>query len=238
MNLASCRNSVGALLCVSAALTSLAGVAVAQTTKGPGAPGDRTRTLYRWVDEQGVTHFGDVVPPQYATSERRVLNAQGVEIDSVAGQSADAASAQAQARRAEEERAHAQAMHDRERDQHLLATYLSVEEIENLRDRRVEILEGQARVTEQYLDHLHNHEHSLLVQLQHFRPYAGAGSPVLPDRIAEDLVRTENDIRGQTRNLEGKRQEATAMKAQFDADIARFREMKRTAGDPAKATSG
>ena len=49
----------------------------------------------------------------------------------------------------------------------------------------------------------------------------------MPDPLAEDLVRTESDIHNQERNLEGKRQEAASMRAQFDSDIARFRELKK-----------
>src|ERR1700739_300549 len=35
---------------------------------------------YRWVDEHGVVHYGDHIPPQYAAQDRAVLNAQGVEV--------------------------------------------------------------------------------------------------------------------------------------------------------------
>ena len=35
---------------------------------------------YRWIDEQGVVHYGDSIPPQYAQKERTVLNNHGVEV--------------------------------------------------------------------------------------------------------------------------------------------------------------
>ena len=35
---------------------------------------------YRWVDEQGVVHYGDNIPPQYASQDRAILNSQGVEV--------------------------------------------------------------------------------------------------------------------------------------------------------------
>ncbi len=37
-------------------------------------------TAYRWVDDQGVVHYGDEIPPQYANRERTVLNGQGVPV--------------------------------------------------------------------------------------------------------------------------------------------------------------
>ena len=35
-------------------------------------------TTYKWVDEKGVTHYGDSVPAQYSQREQTLLNAQGV----------------------------------------------------------------------------------------------------------------------------------------------------------------
>src|ERR1700683_1693431 len=43
-------------------------------------------TVYKWVDEQGVTHYGDHIPPEYAAQERHVINAQGVEISRLEAQ--------------------------------------------------------------------------------------------------------------------------------------------------------
>lgn len=206
----------------------LAAAAPAQTPRPSRAVGDKAPALYKWVDEQGITHYGDAVPPQYANSEKQVLNAQGVQVGTIAGSKTPEQAAREAAVRAAEESAHAAVVRDRERDQHLLATYLTVEEIENLRDRRFEILDGQARVTQQYLEHLKSHENALLNQAQRYQPYsAGHNAGQLPDRLAEDLVRTENDIRNQQHNLDGKRLEASSMRAQFDSDIARFRELKK-----------
>ena len=55
------------------ALACVAGSALAQNS-GKGA------VAYRWVDEHGVVHYGDTVPPQYARNSRQILNSEGVEI--------------------------------------------------------------------------------------------------------------------------------------------------------------
>src|ERR1700712_1020553 len=39
-----------------------------------------TSVTYKWTDDQGVVHYGDSVPPQYAQKERAVLNSRGVEM--------------------------------------------------------------------------------------------------------------------------------------------------------------
>ena len=217
--------STGMTLVATALVLLLAsGAAFPQAQKQTHGPGDKTPTMYKWIDADGVTHYGDSVPSQYSDQEKQLLNSQGVQVGTIAGRPSAEQLAREKMRLAEEDRA----KQAHERDQHLLATYLTVEEIENLRDRRFEILEGQARVTQQYLENVRGREHSLLLQAARFQPYSrsATGGPI-PDRLAEELVRTESDIHNQERNLDGKRQEVAAMKAQFDSDIARFRELKK-----------
>jgi hypothetical protein len=134
--------------------------------------------------------------------------------------------------RKSEEHARDTAARSRQRDTNLLATYLSVEEIEALRDRRAEILDAQARVTSQYLEQLRAHQKQLEEQTQRFKPYnTAANAAQMPERLSEDLVRTTADIATQQRNLEVKRGELEKLKAQFTSDIARFKELKRIETD-------
>src|SRR5271156_1286886 len=58
------------------ALPPAAGAAVAPSS----SPSNNGRILYKWVDKDGVTHYGDHVPPEYASQEQHVLNSQGYEI--------------------------------------------------------------------------------------------------------------------------------------------------------------
>src|SRR6266436_6675879 len=51
-----------------------------------GAGASSGRTLYKWVDSQGVTHYGDHIPPEYAAQEKQVINSQGVEISRLEAQ--------------------------------------------------------------------------------------------------------------------------------------------------------
>jgi hypothetical protein len=191
--------------------------------------------VYKWTDEQGVVHYGDAVPPQYADQEKTVLNSQGMPVGTIAGKRTPAQLATDASVKAADERASATALQNRQRDQNLLATYLTVAEIEQLRDRRAEIVDAQARVTSLYLEQLRGKQRQLEQQTQHFRPYSSASNAVqLPERLAEDLVRTTTDIATQERNLEAKRQELETLKAKFADDIVRFRELKNIAPEDAR----
>lgn len=184
-----------------------------------GADGNK-RTLYKWVDDQGVTHYGDRIPPEYASQEQHIINSQGVEINRLEAQKSPEQMAQEEQKR--------QAAEEREsRDRNLLSTYVSVQEIERLRDQRLNLLADQIKVTNQFLDTLNGRMKKLRVSSMRFRPYnTDEKAPPMPDQVAEDLVRLENDIHTQEQNLRQKRGEEATMKKQFEGDIDRFKALK------------
>jgi Domain of unknown function (DUF4124) len=206
------------------ALALLATTAAADT-RPSSRSSDRPVTVYKWVDENGTVHYGDVVPPQYADQDKTVLNGRGMEVGKIEGKRTPEQMAAEAEKKALEAKAQSELQHERDRDRHLLATYGSIEEIELLRDRRVEIIDVQSQVTQQLIDQLKAHESQLVAQAEHFRPYNPKAATLMPDRLAEELVRLENDLRAQLRNLAVKQKEAADLKAQFASDIARYKEL-------------
>lgn len=192
---------------------------VAGAAPAPGAPGNG-RVLYKWVDSQGVTHYGDRVPPEYAGQEQHVINSQGVEINHLDAQkSADQLAAEEKRRKEQDDRLN--------RDRNLLSAYASVGEIERIRDQRLTLVSDQIKVTTQFLETLNGRMKKLRANAMHFKPYnADPKAPSMPDQVAEDLVRLSNDIHTQEQNLEQKRGEEATMKKQFESDIDRFKELK------------
>ena len=189
----------------------------------------KTGTVYKWTDDKGEIHYGDAVPAQYAEQEQTILNQHGLAVGAIPGRHSAEQIAAEDAAHATEESARDAQKKRQQRDQNLLATYLSVKEIETLRDRRSEIIDGQARVISQYLEQLTTRTTQLTEQMRHFRPYATkATAPVLPEHLAEDVVRTLEDTQSQQRALRAKREELQHTRDQFAEDIARFRELKET----------
>ncbi|MDP9066523.1 MAG: DUF4124 domain-containing protein [Pseudomonadota bacterium] len=182
--------------------------------------GTNSRKTYKWVDERGVTHYGDHIPPEFASQEQRVINSQGIETERVEAQKSSEQLA------AEEQQRGAAAV-QASRDRNLLNTYSSVGEIERLRDQRVNLLTDQIKVTGQFLEILNGQMKRLAASSMRFRPYSSdPHAPPMSDQIAEDLVRVSNDIRTQIENLHEKQSEEATMSAQFDSDIARFKELR------------
>lgn len=206
----------------------LTGAAAQAATAQPrqAKPSGETRT-YRWVDKDGMVHFGDSVPPEYATNEKQILNEYGVPVATEDGAKTaeQRAMEKAAARRAAEERR--QAILEARRDQVLLDTYLSVEEIEALRDRRIELIDTQIRVTENYLQGLRDILQRLQAEAAGFRPYnPDPEAPPIDERLAKELSNTMDSIALYEKNLVGTRERKAELLAQFDTDIKRFKELK------------
>ena len=178
------------------------------------------RKVYEWVDAQGITHYGDWIPPEYASREHRVITGQGIELQRTEAQKSPE-------QLAVEEQKRVDAARGADRDRNLLNTYVSVQEIERLRDQRLTLLSDQIKVTGQFLEILNGKMSKLKLSSARFRPYStDPNAPPMSDQVAEDLVRVGSDIHTQEENLREKRAEEAIMSKQFESDIARFKELK------------
>ena len=205
--------SVGAILLVVAAF-ALPSIGSAQKT-------------YKWIDEHGTVHYGDKVPPEYASRDREVLNDQGVHVGSEEGEITPEEAAAAKAR---EDAAEADRKAKEEiarRDRMLLETYISVADIEDLRNRRLELLESQIKLTDVYLGNLRKKLVDLQADANNFRPYSTKeGAPQIPENLALDISRTTASIALYEQTLARTRADQAALQRSFNDDIARFRELK------------
>lgn len=210
----------GAALVVDALVVDALVLAVLAPPPAHAASGNKGPLVYRWVDEKGVVHYGDRIPPQYAQKDTAVLNDEGVEVGHVAAPKTAAELAAAA-------HAEAQQLAQKQRDNFLLTTYTSVKDIEQLRDERLGQLKGQHAAAEQYIASLHERLLALQARAMVFKPYnPDARARRMPDDLAEQIVRTLNEERSQRAALAAKDQEQTTMRAQFQADIDRYRELR------------
>ena len=144
------------------------------------------------------------IPPEYATQEHRVINGRASRSSALEAQKTPE-------QLAEEDQKKLDAAARADRDKNLLNTYVSVQEIERLRDQRLTLLSDQIKVTSQFLDMLNGELNKLRVTSMRFKPYSDdPKAPPMPDQMAEDLVRVGNDIRTQEENLREKRSEEAA----------------------------
>jgi hypothetical protein len=196
-------------------LALLAGVA--------GAQSDKQKKLYRWVDKNGQVHYGDSVPAENAEQDREELNRQGVPVGREEGtitpEEAAAKAAADKAARDEQKR--------KLRDRVLLQTYQSVQELEILRDNRLDLVDAQLTIQEQSLSNLRAQRAQVERMASRYAPAnTGADAQPLPDELAADLDRSANDIQTQESNLVRRREERENIRKTFEADIERYQELR------------
>jgi hypothetical protein len=179
------------------------------------------------VDDRGVVHYGDHVPPEYADRDRDLLNTQGVAVGSEEGAPTAAEIAELERQAALDEQARQDKLEKARRDRVLLDTYNSVGEIEQLRDRRLDLLESQIRVTENYLGNLRERLAGLESEAAAFRPYnESPDAGELPEALAHELARAKASVDLYEQTLTRSRSEKAKLSEAFARDIERFRELK------------
>ena len=180
--------------------------------------------FYRCRDASGQTHYGDSKPQECEGLDTEVLNASGMVVRVIEGTTSRTAREQ---REVGENRARQERDQKLQRDRMLIETYLSVEDIERLRDQRLEQLDSQFRVTELSIKNLKERQDVLQAQIARFKPYSEKpDAPALPDHLAEEMVLTVNGMRVYQEMLAKTRAEQAQMKSAFDSDIKRFKELK------------
>jgi|SRR3989339_412155 len=98
--------------------------------------------LYKWVDDKGVTHYGEVVPPEYANKERDSLNKAGIIQKRPEKIDPDAIHAKEEAERKRNSDNKA-SIEQKRRDSALLNTYSNESEIDQARDRSMVLINAR-----------------------------------------------------------------------------------------------
>ena len=180
-------------------------------------------SVYKWVDEHGQVHVSDRVPPEYSDRPKEVLNEHAVTVDELAGRKTPE-------QLAAEEHARELKMQKElqlRADQALLATYLSVDEIIMHRDRRIELFQAQARVTELYLRNLERRLAKLKRDASRYRPYSDdPDAPLIEEDLVADIKETQDTIARHQKNLIRFQDDEKQMVARFEGDINRFKDLK------------
>ena len=188
----------------------------------PASWADKAR-YYKYLDENGNLVIGDKIPVEDAERKKFVVNQYGVEVARIEGRKT-AEELEAERKAAEMQ----EALELRLRaDRALLNTYLTIEEIMMHRDRRVELWQAQARVTELYLRNLERRLENLQKRSRNFSPYSDdEDAPMIDSDLLADLQETEATIIKHNANLEDYKHEEEQIRARFEGDIERFKHLK------------
>ena len=183
--------------------------------------------LYKWIDENGQIRYSDRLPPSQVKKKHQQLNSQGVVLTTKEAAKSDevlAAEAEA-ARKLEEENARQAKIKEAQdkKDQVLLLTFSSEEELGIARDNRLDVLDSVIQLinksinaTQQQLDELQGNADAL---------YLSKGKEV-PGGLAQKIEHFTRKLENRNAQLASKLAEQKKINQQYEKDVARFRELK------------
>ena len=176
---------------------------------------------FKWIDNEGQVHYGNRVPPEYAKTERKVLNEQGrtVKVYEAAKTPEEKAAAEKAAELVARKKSldEKQAVHDRS----LLATYASEQDMLLARDGKVASVEALLQLTSSRVESM---KLRLLELTEEAATYERSGKQ-LPHTVEAQINNLRTQITRNENFIREKEQELGDINNQFDADISRFIEL-------------
>jgi len=179
--------------------------------------------MQKWVDENGQIQYGDRIPPQYAKKSVQTLNNQGVVVQTrAAAKTPEQIAKEQRLATVKAEQARIRQVQDR-KDRILLDTFTNEDEMVMTRDGKVEAIEAIVRVTNGRIEKIRQR---LTAQKQRAAYMERAGKPI-PEVITQQISESRTQIRHNIDYINNRRLEQQTIRDKFEADIKRFRELKR-----------
>jgi chromosome segregation ATPase len=172
--------------------------------------------LYKWVDKNGQTHYGETIPPEYANRDTKTLD-KGRVLDRQDGFD----KAQQEESKVDPEVAKA-AREAKRRDEALLNTYSSEKEIDLARDRN--LLQIEARVNS-YTTMLKSAKDSLDSLYKERDDLTKQGRKI-QQSLTEEITEGEALVAKRQKELDTNLKQMEEVKARYEADKQRYRELK------------
>jgi chromosome segregation ATPase len=177
--------------------------------------------LFKWVDDSGTTHYGETIPPEYANKDATRLSDKGrVEkhIEKLTPEEQRARDAED----AKKAAAQKEAIEAKRRDTALLSSFSNEKEIDLARDRGVQQVEARINSVVTMLKSAH------AALDEHLKEQEGLTkqNKKIPKSLLEDISENQARIARLESEQAQNQQELVNVKARFEADKTRYRELK------------
>ena len=205
----------------------LAGVLLLLAAPAGAAPAAGGGKFYCCADPTGKYVCGDILPQACYGRAYRELGADGRTVREV---EAPLTAEQRARRAAEEEERRQDAIRQKEqqrKDQALLDTYISLDDIEVLRKRALDEARQSIRNAEIRIAEIKGLRKKFEDEAEFYKKKA------MPPEIQKGLADTEFEIKAQESIIEAKRKDMVTLQAKYDDDRKRFLNLqRRKAGKP------
>jgi len=175
---------------------------------------------FKWVDDQGRTHYGEIIPPEYANKDRQTLNKSGTVIKSQEVLTPE----EHRIKEAESAKNNAEAatIRDQKRyDKSLTSTYSSVEEIELSRTRNIQQVDARINSLKTRL----KMAQSSLLTLQKDANARTKSGQKIPSSLHDDITEAQSLMTRLQLDLDKQNADRLEVEKRFDADKARYKEL-------------
>ena len=177
--------------------------------------------LFKWVDDNGVTHYGEVIPPEYSNKDKDTLNKTGM-IDK-RPEKIDAAALRSKEESDEKLKVEKQAvMEQQRRDNTLLNTYSNEKEIHLALDRSLLLISARIDSNKMLL----SSSQTNLDDLQKESALRSKGGKKVPVSLTNDIAKTEAKVAKYAAELSKSEDELNVVKARFEHEKELYRKLK------------
>lgn len=188
---------------------------------------DSKTKMYKWVDKDGVTHYGSSIPPEYASQQSEQINAQGQVVKTQDAQKTpEQIAAETQAKQQAQQQAQATAV-AQAHDKVLLDTYTSVADMERDRDSKLSAIDAQVNVLNGSITSVE----STLADFQSRAADLAKNNKPVPAKLQKQIDDSKQQLILNQQQLLQQQQYKQQMADQFVKDIARYKEL--TSSPPA-----
>ena len=176
--------------------------------------------LYKWVDDNGTTHYGETIPPEYANKDHVELDKAGrvVKTEEVLTPERRRAKEQEEAKKRGEANT---SLELQRRDKTLVNTYSSVKEIDLARNRSLQQIDANLNVIASAIKIAGDHLAGLQKEAEHYTKT----NRKIPPSLDEDLREAQTRLDKLQKDFEKPQAEKAAVEARYDADKVRYMEL-------------
>ncbi|CAG9931435.1 DUF4124 domain-containing protein [Candidatus Nitrotoga arctica] len=176
--------------------------------------------LYKWVDDKGVTHYGEVIPPEYTNKSNVLLNDKGrlIKRNEEINNTERRTNEEDDAKKRIDNEAKLELSR---KDKALLNTFSNEKEIDLARDRNLHQVES-------LISSIQSLQRAARESLKNYQQEAegikraGRKHPV---SLQVDITEGENKLAKLQLDLVKAQEKAASVKASYEADKMRFREL-------------
>lgn len=177
--------------------------------------------LYKWVDDKGTTHYGEVIPPEYANRDRDSLDKAG--LIQKRPEKIDPETIRAKEEAEQKRKVDNQALVEQQRrDSALLNTYSNENEIDLARERSLVLINARIESNKMLLK---SSQSTLADHNKEVESRTKAGKKI-PASLTKDVAQTEARVAKYLAELSKSEGDLAAVKTRFDNEKELYRKLK------------